>query len=308
MVTPADYRLIVGGLRFPEAPVWMNDGSLLVVEVEAGRLTRVAPAGTKTIVAETGGGPNGAAIGPDGRCYICNNGGMQFREKGDLLSPGLFDEVPGSIQAVDLNTGAVETLYDSCDGVPLSAPNDLVFDTDGGIWFTDHGKVLANLSYNGALYYARADGDAIVRVLRHLHGPNGVGLSPDGRQLHVSETPTGRVWTFEVGGPGELRKVDGAPLAGRGRLLVGLPGYQMFDSLTVDSAGWVLVATLMNGGLTAISPDGAIVRHVPLPDRLVTNACFGGPDMRTLFVTLSMSGKLVAFEWERPGFTLNHAG
>ncbi len=70
-------REITSGLQFPEGPIAMNDGSVLVVEIKRGALTRVTPDGRKEVVAETSGGPNGAAIGPDGMVYICNNGGLE---------------------------------------------------------------------------------------------------------------------------------------------------------------------------------------------------------------------------------------
>src|SRR5437899_13105416 len=75
-------REITSGLRFPEGPVAMDDGSVLVVEIARGTLTRVRPNGAKEVIAETGGGPNGAAIGPDGKVYICNNGGCRLAEDG----------------------------------------------------------------------------------------------------------------------------------------------------------------------------------------------------------------------------------
>jgi gluconolactonase len=70
-------RALAEGLGFPEGPVALADGSVLLVEIFAGTLTRVRPDGTKTIVARPGGGPNGAALGPDGKCYICKNGGFR---------------------------------------------------------------------------------------------------------------------------------------------------------------------------------------------------------------------------------------
>jgi gluconolactonase len=79
---------------------------------------------------------------------------------------------------------------------------------------------------------------------------------------------------------------------------------QLLDSLAVDGEGWVCVGTLVNGGITAISPDGATVEHTALPDPLVTNICFGGPDLRTAYATLSATGQLVSFEWPRPGLRL----
>ena len=83
-------------------------------------------------------------------------------------------------------------------------------------------------------------------------------------------------------------------------------GYQRFDSLAVDSAGNVCVATLINGGITVFSPDGRGVRAHPDAGPMTTNICFGGPDLRTAYVTLSGTGKLVAFEWDRPGLRLNY--
>ena len=79
---------------------------------------------------------------------------------------------------------------------------------------------------------------------------------------------------------------------------------QLLDSLAVDSAGNVCVATIVNGGITVISPDGGKIEHVPMPDPLTTNVCFGGPDLRTAYVTLSATGKLVSLPWPRAGLRL----
>jgi gluconolactonase len=80
-----DYRVITDGLDFPEGPIAMPDGSVLVVEIKGGRLIRVLPDGSKEVAAELGGGPTGAAIGPDGACYVANNGGFHW------LSEDIFD-------------------------------------------------------------------------------------------------------------------------------------------------------------------------------------------------------------------------
>jgi gluconolactonase len=88
--------------------------------------------------------------------------------------------------------------------------------------------------------------------------------------------------------------------------LAGPGGYQRFDSLAVDGGGNVCVATLINGGITVVSSDGAQVEHVPFPDLYTTNVCFGGPELRTAYVTLSLSGRLVAVEWPRAGLALHH--
>ncbi len=300
------FRELASGLRFPEGPVVLPDGSLLVVEIARGTLTRIAKDGKATVVATPGGGPNGAAIGPDGRIYVTNNGGsFTWHDLGGLTVPGPTppDHRGGRIERIELDTGKVEVLYDACDGRLLTGPNDLVFDSTGGFWFTDHGRTRERERDRTGVYYAKADGSSIREVLFPLDSPNGVGLSPDQRRVYVAETHTGRVWAWDVPKPGEATRTAGFGPAG-GTLLAGLPGYQLFDSLAVDGAGFVCVATLVNGGITAISPDGATVEYVPLPDPLVTNLCFGGPGLRTAYVTLSGTGKLVSMEWPRPGLAL----
>ena len=89
-------------------------------------------------------------------------------------------------------------------------------------------------------------------------------------------------------------------------VLHGLPGYQLLDSLAVDAEGWVTVATLLNGGVTSISPDGATIEFLETGDPLTTNVCFGGQDGRTAYITLSGTGRLVSTPWPRPGLTLAH--
>jgi len=300
-------RTIATGLRFPEAPVAMPDGSVLVVEIARGAVTRVGPDGRTAVVAEPGGGPNGLAMGPDGRLYCCNNGGFEWQDVMGLLVPGeqAHDYRGGSIQRLDLATGRVETLYDRCGEVALRGPNDLVFDAHGGFWFTDHGKIRARERDRGGVYWARADGSEIREAIFPLDSPNGIGLSPDGQRLYVAETFTGRLWAFDVTGPGEI--AASAMLGGPGGTLVaGLPGFQLFDSLAVEASGNVCVATLATGAITVFAPDGTIVEQIATGDPLTTNLCFAGPDLRTAYVTLSGTGQLAALDWPRPGLRLAH--
>ncbi len=298
-------REIASGLRFPEGPVAMPDGSVILVEIERGCLSRVLPGGAKQVVAQLGGGPNGAAIGPDGRCYVCNNGGFKWVDDETGLRPVLQadDYSGGRIERVNLATGAFETLYAASEQAPLRGPNDLVFDRQGGFYFTDLGKGRLRELDRGAVYYARADGSLIREVAFPMLTPNGVGLSPDGGTLYVAETEPARLWAFDLAGPGEIRRQPW-PSPHGGRLVTGSANYQRFDSLAVDRAGNICVATLVHGGISVISPDGASVRHVPMPERWVTNICFGGVDLRTAFITLSSTGRLVSCEWEEAGTPL----
>ncbi|WP_405239774.1 SMP-30/gluconolactonase/LRE family protein [Lentisalinibacter orientalis] len=301
------YRQMTEGLRFPEGPIAMPDGSVLLVEIARGTLSRVTERGEVEVVAETGGGPNGAAIGPDGHCYVCNNGGLRFAETGGLLIPvgtaGDDEYAGGSIQRICLDTGEVETLYTHCGDVPLRGPNDIVFDAAGGFWFTDLGRNTGTGEDLAAVYYALPDGSRIERALFPLHHANGIGLSPDESVLYVAETWTGRVYHYPLTAPGTVG--CGADTVDPGRLLYGAPGLQLFDSLAVDGAGNVCVATLINGGITVIPPSGGQAEHLALDDPYTTNICFGGDGLGTAFVTLSGTGRLVSFDWPRPGLALN---
>ena len=307
VITPA-FQELASGLQFPEGPIAMSDGSVILVEKRRQTLTRVTPGGQVEIIAELGGGPNGAAMGPHGRLYVTNNGGPEWivDAQGNALPVGSPDDASGGlIQVVDLRTGKVETLYDRCDGRPLSAPNDLVFDDHGGFWFTGFGKYRAGSSDGGGVYYARADGSLIEEKIFPLEHPNGIGLSPDGKRLYVAETPTARCLAYDLEAPGVLAAEAG--LCGdRGNVLAALGGHQFFDSLAVDSADHICVATIITGAVSDVWPDGSRVDQYLLPDPIVTNVCFGDRELRTAFATLSMHGRLVAFEWPRPGVPLKH--
>ena len=303
-------REIATGLQFPEGPVAMDDGSVLLVEIARGTLTRVTPDGRVQVVAELGGGPNGAAIGPDGAVYVCNNGGFRWAREPDGLTRPVAqadDYDGGRIERVDLATGRAERVLESVQGHRLRGPNDLVFDADGGVYFTDLGKGREDDMDRGAVYYARPDGSAATVVSRPVMTPNGIALSPDGRTLYYAETEGARLWAMEVTGPGTIDRMPW-PSPNGGRMVAAAPGghYQRFDSMAVDAFGNACVATLLHGGITVISPDGTLASHVPLPDPYTTNLCFGGADMRTVYVTLSGTGKLIAIDdWPVPGLKLN---
>ena len=303
-----EMRVVTTGLRFPEGPIAMDDGSVIVVEIQSGTLARVAPDGAKTIVADTGGGPNGAAVGPDGKIYVCNNGGFEWSELEGMTVPGAqpANYIGGRIQRVDIATGQVEDLYTECDGFPLRGPNDLVFDQHGGFYFTDLGKSRARDVDKAGVYYAKTDGSSIVNVRYGLDHANGIGLSPDNKTLYAAETITGRLWSWEIESPGVV-KPGTTPFA-PGTLFHDFAGFQLLDSLAVDSAGNVCVATLVTGAVSVISPNGKMLEQVFVPrhDVFVTNICFGGPDLGTAYITSSGFGILYAMDWPRPGLRLNY--
>jgi gluconolactonase len=301
----AEIKVRGAGLRFPEGPVALADGSVLVCEVEQGTLTRVTPAGGREVVAECGGGPNGAAAGPDGRIYVANNGGFEWDESpGFLICVACALPITGRIEAVDLATGEAETLYTECGGRPLEAPNDIVFDAVGGFYFTDSGHWRGRVEQSGAIYYAQPDGSGIAAAVDSFPAPNGIGLSPDGRRLYVSSTQAGRLWYFEVESPGVLRGGNTFFAPGEANFLWSPATYALLDSLAIDAEGNVCQANILSG-ISVISPFGDLLEHVPIDDPFTTNICFGGPDRRTAFVTGAGHGKLFEIEWPRPGLPLN---
>lgn len=296
--------ILAEGLEFPEGPIALPDGRVILVEIKGERLTEVSPDGRLRVIADIAGGPNGAALGPDGKVYLCNNGGFEWRT---LFGQTISGHAPksyqgGSIQRVDLETGAVETLFTHVGGKRLKGPNDLVFDRTGGFWFTDHGKDYPERRDHGGLYYVAPGAREIVEVVFPMQAPNGVGLSPDETTVYVAETFTSRLWAFELSAPGRLAPTP-SPIPGR--VVSNLPGFQLLDSLAVEADGTIAVATLVNGGITRFAADGSTTEHVAFPDLFVTNICFGGADSRDAYVTLSGTGKLARLRWPKPGLRLN---
>jgi gluconolactonase len=295
-----ELEIVAEGLRFPEGPVAMPDGSVILVEIAAGRITRVRSDGATEVIAEPGGGPNGLAIGPDGKLYCCNNGGFNWLDRGGFLAPhGQADDYSGGrIERIDIATGAVETLYrDGDHGVSLRGPNDIVFDRHGGFYFTDHGKTRDRERDVTGLFYAKADGSFIEEIVHPMENPNGVGLSPDGLTVYVAETFTCRLWAFPVTSPGKV---------GPGVPLYRPAGNTYFDSLGIEANGNIAVATIGESGISVVSPTGALVEFVATPDIFTTNICWGGADMMDAFICLSGSGKLAKMRWARPGLALVH--
>src|ERR1700722_9831 len=149
------FEVLAEGLRFPEGPIAMADGSVILVEIARGALSRVWD-GKVEGVCDLGGGPTGAALGPDGAVYVANNGGGGLPVGPQPLAPR-----QGGIDRVDLATGKGERLYDKVGDHALSAPNDLVFDRQGGFWFTDFGRTSGRARHLSGIFYAKPDGSQV---------------------------------------------------------------------------------------------------------------------------------------------------
>ena len=182
-------------------------------------------------------------------------------------------------------------LYDRCGAHKLHGPNDIVFDAHGGFYFTDLGKARARDRDYGGVYYALADGSKIVEVAHPVLTPNGIGLSPDGKRLYVAETETGAALgvRHRRAGRGEQAGVPVAAWRAAGRRAwPGSSGSTAWRWTRRATSAWRRWST---AAISVIAPDGRLVRQVAMPDPLTTNICFGGPDLRTAYMTLSGTGQ-----------------
>jgi gluconolactonase len=307
---PLEFDVLATGLGFPEGPVIGPDGADYVVDIDGGRIVRVADGQTNDVVTP-GGGPNGMAPETATTAIVANNGGFLWTEvhgtRIPIDHPTHTNEPPdftgGWIERVDLVSGEVTVLHRECDGRPLRGPNDLVIDELGGIWFTDHGKGRRASVDRGGLYYIPPDGSTVREMAFPLLGPNGVGLSPDGRTVYVAETHTGRLWAWDLAAPGEIKPAAGSLAVRHGGVCIAATPYS-FDSLAVEVDGRIAIGGIADGIVT-VTPDGSEIDVHPIPGDVTTNIAFGGPDGRRAIITLSRSGRLVETTWPRPGVAVH---
>jgi gluconolactonase len=303
MAAEPAFRLVSDRLMAPESPKPLRDGSVLLVEMGRKTLSMVAPDGTIRVIAVFDGTPNGCAIGPDGAAYVAIDAAIDFgTENGRSKLVRVGD--PGGrsgIARVELGSGKSRILYPTTAETPFVAPNDLVFDAHGGFYFTDNRAIVAG-GTRGAIYHARADGSAI-RRLADVPKANGITLSPDGQRLRVASD----------------RQIVECALAAPGRLATdagGKPAFHLFatiadgefDSMAGEADGGLVAGIVYPGRLGAFRPDGRLDVMMPFPpENAVTNIGFGGPGLRTAFVSLTQTGRLVALDWPRPGLELANA-
>ena len=157
----------------------------------------------------------------------------------------------------------------------------------------------------GAIYWAKADGSSIKEVIHPFMTPNGIGLSPDEKTLYVAETEGGKLYSYQIIDDGEVKKLQ-FPSSVNGGLLMNIEGgMKRFDSLAVEKNGYVCVGTLVDGGVSVISPSSGLLEFWTLDDPYITNICFGGNDFKTAFITASYQGMLLKANWHREGLKLN---
>ena len=306
-LTPADFVPVLSGLDHPEGVAAAPDGRLFFSS-GAGALGIRSPDGTVRHIGESIA-PNGVAIDAQGRAIVANMGLLKRR--------------PGVLQRVDPATGAVETLISELEGRPLAASNSPVVARDGTIYCT-HSTwgPIGNIGTTvpaGFIYRVMPDERADI-VARGLRGVNGIALDPDERWLYASLTasarirrwprrPDGSLGEGEDFGPqlGEaypdqtVEQIRAMPAAGRAKL-----GYP--DGIAFDAAGNLWITLPFANRLAVLTPERRLVGvlHDPAGARLEmpTNLCWGGADLRDLYVVSRRGGSVVRGRTDIPGARL----
>lgn len=278
-------KVVAEGVHFPEGPVWCPEGTLVITSVTAGALYRIdVQQGRTRLIADTGGGANGAALASDGGFVVAQNGGIDLTETGvieDAPSPRRTD--PG-VQRV-LPSGEVEVVV--ANG--FRAPNDICVGADGTIYFTDPGHFPPPDTPVGRVMAITLATE--VRVVgEDFWYCNGIAVDRDGSLVVVERTG--------------LMRVD--PETGDRQWVIEHLGEGAGDGFCLDAEGHFYVASTLEHGIRVVDPDGAVADFLPIEgDGLSTNCCFGGDDLRTLFVTDGLPGRVVAFEgMPTPGLPL----
>jgi gluconolactonase len=256
---------------FLEGPVFDEHGDLFVTDLEHGRVFRIDPAGTWSLVASYDGEPNG----------------MTRAGPGELL---VADYRHGLLR-LDVATGTVTPHLTRRQTERFKGVNDLVHDRTGNLYFTDQGQTGLH-DPTGRVY--RLDGEGrLDPLLQTVPSPNGLVLSPDERFLFVSATRDNAVWRGRLTDDGNVTKV------GRYFAMNGPAGP---DGLAMDEAGRLVVANAGRGVVWVLDhhAEPVIALHSPTGD-LVTNITYGGPARTTLYCTESSSGTVLAAELDVPG-------
>lgn len=257
-----EVKKIRGDFQFTEGPTSDAEGNLFFSDIPANRIYKLSPDGEFSVFVEPSGHCNGLMITGNGSFYAC--------------------QMDGAILQIDPKTGKTTVLTGEYNGKRYNAPNDLVVDSTGGIYFTDP-RFRAPMPLpqeKECVYYRSADGK-ITRLLDNLPAPNGVILSPDEKTLYVIPTMQKEMMAYPVEGPGKL---------GKGKVFCSLlqPGDATTgpggggDGLTLDTNGNLYITSRL--GIQIFSPAGKHLKTIEFPEQ-PANVTFGGPDRKTLFVT-----------------------
>jgi gluconolactonase len=269
---------IATAVAFTEGPAVDRDGNVYFSEMVTQRIMKLSVNGVLTTFREHSNNANGLLIDPQGRLVAC--------EGAESQRTGVLVKFKPQITRTDLRTGKMEVLADNYQGKPFLGPNDVTIDGKGHLYFTD--------LPGGAVY--RIDGPGqLARILAvpDIQRPNGIQISPDDKQLYVIEAN---------GAEGGARMIGAYDLRPDGTVANMRVHYNFYpgrsaDGMSIDTQGNLYASAGMNQlrgtsetlatktGIYVIAPDGKLLKFIPIPEDFITNNAFGGPDMKTLYVT-----------------------
>ena len=265
-------------VAFTEGPAVDRDGNVYFTDIINQRIMKLGADGVLSTYRQSSNAANGLLIDADGRLIACE--GATFERPGVRLTG------TPRVTRTDLKTGKIEVLADSYEGRPLVGPNDVTIDSRGRLYFTE---------LNGAAVYRIDAPGKVARILAapDVRSPNGIQISPDDRKLYLVESNQGQ------GGPRLIRSYDLQPegTVRNMRVLYDFSPGRSADGMSIDIQGNLYASAGMNqlrgtsetldnkAGVYVISPDGKLLKFYPIPEDFITNNAFGGPDMKTLYVT-----------------------
>jgi gluconolactonase len=269
---------VATSLSFTEGPAADRDGNVYFTELVGQRIMKLSAAGVLSTFRERSNNANGLLVDPQGRLVACE--GAESARTGELVKH------KPQVTRTDLRSGKMEVLADSYQGKPFVGPNDVTIDSKGRLYFTD--------LPGGAVY--RIDGPGhLARILAtpEVQRPNGIQISPDDKQLYLVEANQAE------GGARMIRAYDLRPDGTVANMRVHYNFYpgRSGDGMSIDSQGNLYVSAGMNqlrgtsetlankAGVYVISPQGKLLKFIPIPEDFITNNAFGGPEMKTLYVT-----------------------
>jgi gluconolactonase len=269
---------IAATVAFTEGPTVDRDGNVYFTEMVFERIMKLTPKGVLSVFREHSNEANGLLIDPQGRLIAC--------EGAESTRMGVTQKFKPQVTRTDLRTGKIEVLADNYQGKPFVGPNDVTIDGKGRLYFTD--------LTGGAVYRIDAPGK-ISRILTtpEIQRPNGIQVSPDDKTLYLIEANGAQ------GGARMIRAFDLSAAGTVSRMRVHYNFYpgRSADGMSIDTQGNLYASAGMNQlrgtsetldtktGIYVISPQGKLLKFIPIPEDYITNNAFGGPDMKTLYVT-----------------------
>src|SRR5688572_14668209 len=264
-----------------EGPTVDADGNVYFTDILMQRIMRFSKDGVFSVFREKSNVANGLVIDPQGRLVAAEGAASPTAERSGMKTGGI-----PRVTRTDLKTGRMEILADKYDGKALSGPNDVTIDGRGRLYFTD--------SSGAAVYRIDAPGK-LARILAapDVQRPNGIQISPDDRTLYVVEA------NGAEGGARLIRAYDLLPDGTARNMRVHYNFYpgRSADGMSIDTQGNLYAAAGMHRsrgtaetldtkcGVYVISPGGKLLKFIPVPEDYITNTAFGGPDMKTLYIT-----------------------